>query len=177
MNPKDVELYNKLKSLQCLPPVITEQDQPVKVGLKHLTVGWMSPAFITGNKQCIRKQNWSLRDIASFKENSIVIVKENDNSEELGLVRLTVNPYLENSANAPNADYDNEGMEYMEQFTTESLYSKWIDFKNSKKDVYVFRFEVVHLFCNAFLERAAILEFEANFYYKNAEYGAYLLTY
>jgi hypothetical protein len=107
---------------------------------------WTTAAFVAGVKTCTRR-SWDSDYAARFRVGTIVQGWDRgprNGGHVKGLLQLTVKPYMENTRDMPEEDYEKEGLSWMEQhqvlirgMTPREFWDSW---KAAGEKVYVVRF-------------------------------------
>lgn len=112
-----------------------------------LAFAWTTAAFEAGAKTCTRR-DWDDEYAARFREGMVVQAWDNgprNGGHVKGLIRLTMKPYRENTADMPDEDYENEGLGWMERhgITIQGITPRefWETWKGAAKTLYVVRFK------------------------------------
>jgi hypothetical protein len=121
-----------------------------------VSFGWTSPALLAGVKTVTRR-DWAPSHAAKFHKGMLVdawnwsprVVQRNPH--KIAIIRLTEDPKLELTRDAPESDYDAEGFRYLTglrqrigDLEPNELWDEWTDFENLAR-LWVIRFEVVEI--------------------------------
>lgn len=82
-----------------------------------IAFAWTTAAFEAGVKFCTRR-DWDDDYATRFHMGMVAQAWDygpRNGGKVKGLIRLTVKPYKENTANMPDEDYENEGLGWMER--------------------------------------------------------------
>lgn len=112
-----------------------------------ISFAWTTPALLAGAKTVTRR-NWKSAHAAKFKAGDLVDAWDRSprfGGRKVADIRLTRDPYLESTADAPDSDYAAEGFDYLErhQQTLDGAPASavWRDWKEDPRHLYVVRFE------------------------------------
>lgn len=121
-----------------------------------ISFGWTTPALVAGHKTVTRR-DWNPKHAAKFKAGMLVDAWNTSprnvhmNPHKVAVIRLTRDPYLQRTRQAPIEDWDAEGFEYLSERgvlvggkTPETLWNEWHQHDNTN-ELYVVRFEVVEV--------------------------------
>ena len=84
--------------------------------MKIISFAWTTPALLAGRKTCTRR-NWTTNYALKFKAGEIEQAYNRNpriGGKRVGLVRLTEDPYPELTGEAPDSDFEAEGLAWME---------------------------------------------------------------
>jgi hypothetical protein len=117
-----------------------------------ISFGWTTPALIAGAKTVTRR-DWTPGHAAHFKAGMLVDAWNTSprnvkgNPHKVAVIRLTTTVEREYVRDAPQGDYEAEGMEYLtsigatlDGLTPTVFWARWLC---DNPDLYVVRFEVV----------------------------------
>ena len=117
--------------------------------MKIISFSWTTAALLQGHKTVTRR-SWSPNYARQFHAGDLVAAYDRSpryGGKQVATIRLTQDPYLENTANMPEADYEAEGLAWMERNTMiiqgEWPNAFWDSWKDDAEDVWVIRFEFV----------------------------------
>ena len=121
-----------------------------------ISFDWTTPALLAGQKTVTRR-GWKPQHAAKFRDRMLVEAWNTSprnvkgNPHKVATIRLFGSPYIENSADALEADFEAEGFYYLEQqgllidgLRPTTLWNLW-HLPAAAHDLYVVRFEVVEL--------------------------------
>lgn len=130
-----------------------------------ISFGWTTPALLAGHKTVTRR-DWKAQHAEKFKAGMLVDAWNTSprnvhmNPRKVAVIRLTQDPYLQQTRQAPTEDWDAEGFEYLSANgflvagkTPEALWNEWHRHGNYGA-LYVVRFEVVEYIEAALLPQA-----------------------
>lgn len=119
--------------------------------MPEISFAWTTPALLAGAKTVTRRE-WSDQYVRQFSDGQRVTALNRQRrfrGEPVAVIRLTGEPYKENSMNAPPEDYALEGFHFLERagakvdkLTPPVLWRAWHR-TGTAHDFYVVRFEVV----------------------------------
>ena len=117
--------------------------------MKIISFAWTTAALLAGRKTCTRRA-WSEDYAKRFKQGDLVAAYDRNprfGGKQVATIRLTRDPYLENTADMPLGDYVHEGLNYMEEqglkIQGQHPYDFFSAWKAMAELVWVVRFEVV----------------------------------
>jgi hypothetical protein len=117
--------------------------------MKIISFAHTTPALLAGAKTVTRR-DWKPRTAASYSVGEIVQAWDKNpriGGRKVAEIRLTQAPYLESTADAPDADYAAEGFAYMQgrNLLIDSVapITFWRLWHTDPQDLYVVRFELV----------------------------------
>lgn len=119
-----------------------------------VSFGWTTPALLAGAKTVTRR-DWKPQHAARFKPGMLVDAWNTSprnvrgNPRKVATIRIVGTPYIENTAEILQTDYEAEGFEYLTQrgllidgLTPDTLWELW-HLPAAAHDLYVVRFELV----------------------------------
>ena len=121
--------------------------------MKIISFGKTTPALLAGRKTVTRRE-WAAKHAASFAAGELVQAWNQSprvkGSHRVGTIRLTEEPYLEQSDKIPLTDYEREGFGYLDEqglrlgdnMEPGVLWRHWYSFP---ADLWVVRFELVEV--------------------------------
>jgi hypothetical protein len=114
-----------------------------------ISFAYTAAAFEAGMKNCTRRY-WPDRYAAQFKVGMVCQGWDRgarNGGQTKGLLLLVVTPYKENTRNAPEEDYDNEGLAWMEKqgLMVQGKHPRqfWDEWRAAGEDVTVVRFKKI----------------------------------
>ncbi len=124
--------------------------------MKVISFAWTTAALLAGAKTCTRR-NWSPNYARKFHKGDLVAAYDRSprfGGKQVVTIRLTCDPYLENTAKMTSADYDAEGLHWMAEnnilmpvsaargryVSAQDFFRQW---RFAAEDVWVVRFEVL----------------------------------
>lgn len=122
--------------------------------MRIICFAWTTAALVVGAKTCTRRK-WPPNWARQFHKGDLVVAYDRSpryGGKQVAMIRLTQDPYRENTADAPDADYEAEGLAWMEREMLPIFQNKrrftfandfWDAWKNEAEDVWVVRFELV----------------------------------
>lgn len=117
--------------------------------MRIISFAWTTSALLSGAKTCTRRA-WPPTYAACFHKGDLVAAYDRSpryRGKQVAVIRLTENPYRQNTADAPDTDFEAEGLAWMEEQGI--LIRKhvprvfWRAWKLAKETVYVVRFELL----------------------------------
>jgi hypothetical protein len=106
-------------------------------------------ALLAGRKKCTRR-DWNADYARRFKEGSVHLAYDRlprVHGKKVGNIKITQKPYLENTRDIPDTDFEAEGLKYMEEngllicgITPRQWFDNW---RGSDKDLWVVRLDLV----------------------------------
>lgn len=119
--------------------------------MKIISFAWTSPALLAGEKTCTRRR-WSAKYARLFHKGDLVQAYSRTpqyGGKRIAIIRLTCDPYLEFTGQAPGDDFKAEGFYWMEEndILVRGVMPTyfWDQWREDNELVYVVRFEVVSL--------------------------------
>lgn len=119
-----------------------------------ISFGWTTPALLAGAKTVTRR-DWKPEHAAKFKAGMLVDAWNTSprnvhmSPRKVAVIRLTADPVLEHTDDAPMSDWLGEGFELLQQqgikvarLKPAELWQRWHE---ESQSLYVVRFEVVEL--------------------------------
>ena len=114
-----------------------------------ISFAWTTPALLAGEKTVTRRE-WSDNYAHRFKAGDLVAAYDKNpraGGKQIATIRLTCDPYLENTRDAPSSDYIAEGLKYLADngvlIQGMTPFTFWAAWKAAELLVWVIRFEVV----------------------------------
>ena len=114
-----------------------------------ISFSWTTPALLAGRKTVTRR-DWIESHARKFKAGYLVAgydLSPRIHGKKVAIIRLTADPYRENTADIPDSDYEAEGFKYLEENypglgrRASNLF--WHVWKETPITLWVVRFEVV----------------------------------
>ena len=128
--------------------------------MKIISFAWTTPALIARRKTVTRR-DWNSDYARTFRNGDFVQAWNRSprfRGEQVGVIQLTEAPYLEQSGDMPDADYEGEGFAYFDEHPDllpkgrgsvltagESMLDSFNLWKASDEPLWVIRFKVVLL--------------------------------
>ena len=118
--------------------------------MKIISFAWTTPALLAGRKTCTRR-TWSDDYARRFKAGEIVAAYDRgprNGGKQVAIIRLLQTPYQERVNEAPDPDYEAEGLQWMEeqgkliQGLPPSVF--WRQWQRDNPLVWVVRFELIN---------------------------------
>ena len=117
--------------------------------MKIISYAWTTPALIALRKRCTRREwddayalTWHKGDYAAAYDRL-----PRAGGKQIGIVRLTASPYKERTGLMPDADYDNEGLKWMEEqgllILEKNPREFWEEWRASDEELWVVRFDPI----------------------------------
>ena len=127
--------------------------------MKIISFAWTTEALLTGHKTVTRR-DWKENHATSFHEGDLIAAYDRlpiQGGRKVATLKLTKRPYLERYSAAPDSDFENEGLAWMQEryeetrlrdYTLNGLSPRqfWMAQKLGDALVYVVRFELLHAF-------------------------------
>ncbi len=117
--------------------------------MKIVSFAHTSPALVAGRKTVTRR-DWKPKHASSFRKGEIVQAWDKSprfGGKKIAEIRLTQAPYLESTADAPDADYEAEGFQYLQErflpIDGVAAITFWRLWHDDPAMLYVVRFELV----------------------------------
>lgn len=118
--------------------------------MKIISFAWTTDALLAGAKTCTRRE-WSAGYARRFKKGELVQAWDKGprmGGKQVAIIRLTKAPYREYMADAPEADFEAEGLKWMAERGLSlpnhcTPYVLWATWKAMNTRLWVIRFEVV----------------------------------
>lgn len=117
-----------------------------------VTFEWTTPALLAGAKTCTRRE-WNPKHAAKFHAGQLIDAWNTSprnvraKPHKVATIRLTRDPYIEWTGDAPPHDYSAEGFEWLEKygFRVDGMtpMALWMQWRSDPFYLYVVRFEVV----------------------------------
>jgi len=121
-----------------------------------ISFGWTTPALLAGVKTVTRR-DWAPQHAAKFKAGMLVDAWNTSprnvrgDPHKIATIRILASPYIENTAEALESDFEAEGFYYLAQrglridgLTPDTLWNLW-HLPAAAHDLYVVRFELVEV--------------------------------
>jgi len=119
--------------------------------MKIISFAWTTPALLAGVKTVTRR-DWSARYAAQFGKGDIVQAYDRQpryGGKKVALIRLTHDPSLESTAEAPLSDFELEGFRWLEEWSLKvdglSPVTLWRVWGLYPRELWVVRFEVIEI--------------------------------
>ena len=120
--------------------------------MRAISFAWTTPALIAGRKTVTRRdwkptyaQSWKAGDMAKAWDKQ----PRFKGAKPVAIIRLMRRPYLENTRDIPEDDWENEGFAYLEEqgllVDGHSPSFMWRGWKIAPRAMWVVRFELVEL--------------------------------
>ena len=114
-----------------------------------MSFAWTTPALLAGAKTVTRR-DWKPKYARWFQRGELVAAFDRSpryGGKRVATIRLTCDPYVENTADAPDSDFEAEGLAWMkrevkkiEGMFPDGFWNKW---RRDAEDVWVIRFSLV----------------------------------
>ena len=116
-----------------------------------ISFNWTAPALLAGHKTVTRRE-WKESYARQFQAGDVVAAYDRQprfGGRRVATIRLTQKPYRENTREAPEEDYEQEGLAYLQQLgakvdglSPEALWRAWHVFP---RVLWVVRFELIEV--------------------------------
>ena len=124
-------------------------DGAVEATVKYISFSWTTPALLAGRKTVTRRR-WSPRYAGQFHKGDMVVAfdkLQRNHGKRVALLALTHDPVFENIANAPEEDFESEGLRWMAETSYllqgQSPWDFWCDWKLGRGYFWVIRFRII----------------------------------
>lgn len=119
--------------------------------MKIISFAWTSDALLAGEKTCTRR-DWKEAWARLFREGDDIqayTLSPLYGGKRIAIIRLTCHPYQERTGQAPGADFEAEGLLWMERndllIRGQSPTYFWDRWRERNELVWVVRFELVSI--------------------------------
>lgn len=116
-----------------------------------ISFAWTTPALLARRKTCTRR-DWRPVYARGFHAGDIVAAFDRQprfGGRAVATLRLTVDPYLQSTVDAPESDYAAEGFDYLTEIGAKvdglSPRVLWRAWHLNPQDMWVVRFEILNL--------------------------------
>jgi hypothetical protein len=117
--------------------------------MMHISFAWTTPALLARRKTCTRR-NWSRKHAEKFHGADLAWGLDKSfrfGGRRVAIVQLTVDPYVESTADMPEEDYEAEGLAWMEEqgllIRGKHPREFWDDWRAAAEPVYVVRLDLL----------------------------------
>lgn len=119
------------------------------MAMRTISFAWTTPALLAGRKTVTRR-GWADGWAAGFRAGDLVAAYDRQprfGGHQVATIRLTADPYKQNTALAPPDDWEAEGFGYLEELGAKvdglSPRTLWRAWHLQPRDMWVIRFELV----------------------------------
>lgn len=120
--------------------------------MKEISFAWTTPALLAGRKTVTRR-DWKWSWARSFEAGELVAATDKQRrfgGRQVATIRLTQKPYRQNTARAPDSDWEAEGFACLESIGATvggqdpwTIWQGWRRF--DPREMWVVRFELVEV--------------------------------
>lgn len=128
--------------------------------MRIIVFSWTTPALLALRKRCTRR-DWADSYARRFYAHQRVQAYDKSarqRGQAVAIIQLTMDPYKQRTGSMPDADYELEGFQYLDEFPEEmpktaggpllhggSMWDRFLQWREADELLYVVRFRLVTL--------------------------------
>lgn len=113
--------------------------------MRYISFSYLTPALLAGVKTVTRR-DWKESFAKGFHQGDLVTAYDKNprfGGKPVATIRLTADPYIENSMHVPNSDWVHEGFDWLADHDQgEKPWQIWKDWMLNARLLWVIRFEL-----------------------------------
>lgn len=117
--------------------------------MQWISFAWTLEPLLAGVKTVTRR-DWKSSWAARFHKDDLVVAYDKTpyhGGKRVALLKLTHDPYIQNTRDLPEEDWINEGLAFMEEngYIIKGMHPAvfWLQWKEDKLDLWVIRFKLI----------------------------------